>query len=226
LALTVLSVVVLATAAMITVAMAVPVLALKPQPSGRLVAGVQGRYEKIKDLQAHFEQETQLPEGRRLAASGEVFFKKPNMIRWDFLKPDPQSIITDGKTMWIYEPAEKQVQVYGAGVLDPRLKMAFFSDLRRLEDDFTLRSGRPAGGRQVLELEPKEGRNLGFRHLTLLISREMRVVESRSTDAAGNVTTVKFSDFKENSGLPNSLFTFTPPQGVRVIKPQGMAPGF
>lgn len=198
------------------------------QPTSRqIVAGVQERYAKIADIKAHFEQVTTLPRGRELKAAGEAYFKKPNMIRWDFQSPEAQSIITDGKTMWLYEPAEKQVQVYGAQMLGTRLRMGFFSDLRRLEEDFVLSAGQPTERYHVLELEPKEGRGLDARHLTLFISREpMRVVEAKITDLAGNDTVVKFSQIMENTALPESLFTFSPPEGVRVIRPPTQGPRF
>jgi outer membrane lipoprotein carrier protein len=202
-------------------------VAEKALSASQIVAGVQARYANIRDIQARFEQVTVLPGGRRLEAAGSAYFKKPNMIRWDFSRPEPQSVITDGKTMWLYEPQAKQVQVYDASMLDPRLRMGFFSDLRRLGEDFALSAGPPTECCYRLELEPRPGRGLDLRHLTLLISRQpMRVVEARILDAAGGETAVRFKDIKENSKLLDSLFKFTPPSGVRVIKPQATAPGY
>ncbi|MFH0809295.1 MAG: outer membrane lipoprotein carrier protein LolA [Pseudomonadota bacterium] len=201
----------------------VDVAAEKKQPqnsSKEVIAGVQAKYEKTTDIRASFEQVTTMPGGRRLQASGQAFFKKPNMIRWDFVKPEAQAIITDGRTMWLYEPTEKQVQVYDAKMLDARLRMGFFSDLRRLEEDFTICMGGLVERCNVLELEPKPDRGLDMRHITLLISvNPTRVVEARVTDATGNLTTIKFSAIKENTGIKDSVFKFSPPAGVRVIKP-------
>jgi outer membrane lipoprotein carrier protein len=195
--------------------------------SEKIVAGVQARYAKINDIKAHFEQVTLLPTGRMLKATGEALFRKPNMIRWDFAAPEPQSIITDGQTMWLYEPNEKQVQVYPAGMLDARLRMGFFQDLRRLSEDFKLSAGQSTACCYSLELAPKPGKDVGLRHLTLLISREpMRVVEARVKDMAGNDTVIKFSDIKEDTGLPANLFHFEPPPGVRVIQPPTQGPKF
>ena len=191
-----------------------------------IVVAFQARYAKIKDIRADFEQVTRLPGGRRLEASGQAWFRRPNMIRWDFQRPETESIITDGRTMWIYEPVAKQVQVYGAALLEPRLRMGFFSDLRRLEEDFVLNAGPATACCYVLELDPRPGRQIDLRHLTLYISREpMRVVEAKTIDLAGNQTTVKFSHIKENSGLKEGLFQFSPPPGVKVIRPQAPGPG-
>ena len=196
-------------------------------PTARqIIDKVQARYAKTKDIKARFEQATVLPGGRRLEAAGQAYFKKPNMIRWDFTRPEAESIITNGQTMWIYEPAAHQVQVYSAGLLDPRLQMGFFSDLRRLEDDFDISAGKPTACCWVLDLAPKPGRGVDLRHLTLLVARDtLRVVQATSADMAGNDTTVRFVDMKENTGLKDSLFNFTPPPGTQVIQPAGAGVG-
>lgn len=209
--------------ALVLLAAALSLAAPRPLTSEQVIAGVQERYAKIGDLRADFEQVTTLPGGRKLAAAGSAYFKKPNMIRWDFSRPEAQSIITDGRTMWIYEPQLKQVQVYDAALLDARLRMGFFSDLRRLTEDFNVRAGEPTECCHVLELEPKQGRAIDLRHLTLYISRDpMRVVEAKTVDLAGNETNIKFSSIKENTGLKEGLFKFSPPPGTKVIKPQGL----
>lgn len=193
----------------------------RPLTCEQIIEGVQARYAKLTDIQAGFEQVTQLPGGRRLEAAGTAYFKKPRMIRWDFERPEPQSIITDGQTMWVWEPQQRQVQVYGAALLDARLRLGFFQDLRRLSEDFTMRVGEPTECCHTLELEPKPGRVIDLRHLTLFILREpMRVVRARTVDLAGNVTEIEFRDIKENTGLKDSLFRFSPPPGTKVIKPQ------
>ena len=45
---------------------------------------------------------------RKTNSSGEVTFKKPGRMRWDYEKPDKSSYITDGGVLWLYEPDDKQ----------------------------------------------------------------------------------------------------------------------
>jgi outer membrane lipoprotein carrier protein len=189
-----------------------------------IVSGVQKRYGRIKDIKSDFRQETKIKPGNRvLTARGSAFFKKPKMIRWDFLIPEQQQIITDGQTMWIYEPQEKQVQVYDAGYLDARLRLGFFSDLRRLAEDFQMTAGPEDDRHYQLQLVPKH-EGLDVKRITLWVAKKpMRVVRAAFVDLAGNETNLWFANIRENTGLADSMFTFVPPEGTTVIRQPGSA---
>jgi len=189
-----------------------------------IIDGVQKRYTRIKDIKADFRQETRIMPGNRvLTARGSAYFKKPKMIRWDFLIPDQQQIITDGQTMWIYEPKEKQVQMYDASYLDARLRLGFFSDLRRLAEDFTMTAGPEDNRHYQLVLVPKH-QGLDVKKLVLWVAKKpMRVVRAAFVDLAGNETRLWFANIKENTGIADSMFTFTPPEGTTVIRQPGAA---
>ena len=42
-------------------------------------------------------------------ASGKMFVRYPGKMRWEYEKPERQVMITDGRRLWIYRPAENQV---------------------------------------------------------------------------------------------------------------------
>ena len=42
-------------------------------------------------------------------ASGKVYFSHPGKMRWEYLVPTRNKIISDGNTLWIYRPDENQV---------------------------------------------------------------------------------------------------------------------
>jgi len=44
-------------------------------------------------------------------AEGHLIVRPPGKMRWEYTVPEPQSIISDGRTMWIYRPTDKQVMV-------------------------------------------------------------------------------------------------------------------
>ena len=41
---------------------------------------------------------------------GKVYFKKKGMMRWDYQVPN-QKLISNGQTLWYYQPEENQVFV-------------------------------------------------------------------------------------------------------------------
>ena len=53
-------------------------------------------------------------------ASGKIFVRYPGKMRWEYMKPEKQVIITDGFKLWIYRPADNQVMIGSAPT--------FFSD--------------------------------------------------------------------------------------------------
>src|SRR5262245_13953987 len=91
-------------------AAAAPAAAQATAPAGRLdvkgvVAEVQRRYDSAADFRSKFSQTlTSAALGRKTNSSGEVAFKKPGRMRWDYEKPDKSTYVTDGGVLWLYEP--------------------------------------------------------------------------------------------------------------------------
>ncbi|MFZ0132886.1 MAG: outer membrane lipoprotein carrier protein LolA, partial [Desulfobacterales bacterium] len=44
-------------------------------------------------------------------ATGRMFVRKPEMMRWEYDKPERQVIITNADKLWIYRPQDNQVTV-------------------------------------------------------------------------------------------------------------------
>src|SRR5208337_1057552 len=70
---------------------------------------IQNRYEKTNDIEANFIQDY-IGKGMKQPNRGEgkVYLKKKGMMRWDYTTPH-QKLISDGHTLWFYQPDEKQV---------------------------------------------------------------------------------------------------------------------
>ena len=99
--------------------------------------GIQNRYEKTNDIEADFTQEyinkliKQPTQG-----TGKVYFKKKGMMRWDYTTPH-QNLISDGHTLWFYQPDDKQVLVSSlSNVLKEKTPLAFLAGEGDLNRDF------------------------------------------------------------------------------------------
>ena len=44
-------------------------------------------------------------------ASGTMIVKRPGMMRWEYIEPEKQTIISDGDMLWVYRPEDNQVIV-------------------------------------------------------------------------------------------------------------------
>ena len=190
-----------------------------------VLAELQSRYEKTNDLEAGFLQEYIGKVMKRpQRGEGKVYFKKNGMMRWDYRIPN-QKLISNGLTLWYYQPEENQVFVSDvAKVLKEKTPLAFLSGEGDLSRDFTLLNlNEPVsqkGENFILELVPKEP-DATLAKLVLTVDKKTYyVVQADVFDELGNVTRTRFIDIKTNVDLPNSLFQFTIPRGAEVLRMQ------
>jgi outer membrane lipoprotein carrier protein len=190
-----------------------------------LVARVQARYDRTHQLSARFRQETRLHGFDQVqTGEGQVWILKPGMMRWDYAKPERQTIVASGDTLWIYLPQDRQVirdQV--AHSLGTRTPALFLAGQARLTELFTVTGAWPddssEAGLVQLELTPQSGAvpyalvQLGIDPHSYLVRRV------RLADALGNITTMWFEDIDTEQPVNPSLFQFQVPPGVDVISP-------
>jgi len=187
--------------------------------------GIQNRYEKANDVEANFTQEY-FGKGMRQPNRGEgkVYLKKRGMMRWDYTTPH-QKLISDGHTLWFYQPDEKQVLVSDVSrVLKEKTPLAFLAGEGNLGRDFNLLNLKESVSQKeesyVVELTPKEPLAT-FSKLILTVDKgAFTVLQADVLDEMGNLTQTRFIDVQTNVGLPNAFFQFTIPPGTEVIKMQ------
>jgi len=194
---------------------------------------VQKRYENTNDIEASFLQEYIGKVMKRpQRGEGKVFFKKKGMMRWDYRIPN-QQLISNGLTLWYYQPEENQVFVSDVSkVIKEKTPLAFLAGEGDLSRDFKLLNFNESVSQKeenfVLELAPKEP-DAVLSKLTLTVDKKTYyVVQADVFDGLGNVTRTRFIDIKTNVGFPNSFFHFTIPPGAEVLRAQelpGSPPG-
>lgn len=180
---------------------------------------VQATYDKVQDFTARFTQEyTSVSMGSTRASEGRVFFKKPGKMRWDYAKPDERYMISDGKSLWVYEP--EFAQYYSESLQESQLPSAlrFLMGKGQLRDEFAIRIRTQDADKITLELVPKE-RSSQFSRLHFVVDdKTSTVLEITVFDALGNANRLRFHDVKQNSGLPDKGFDFEAPKGTTRVK--------
>jgi outer membrane lipoprotein carrier protein len=189
-------------------------------PATDVAAALQRKYDSVKDFSATF---TQTYEGgvlrRKSSESGTVFVKKPGKMRWNYTGPEKKLFVSDGQTMFLYFPDEKQVMKNDVPSQDQATSAVLFlmgkGDIVR---DFDIRWAD--GGSDTtyrLRLDPKT-RQSEYDWLEVTADREtLRIVGLTAADAQGGRSSFTFSNFKENAGLADKMFQFTIPRGTEVI---------
>lgn len=183
---------------------------------------VQARYEGVRDLRARFRQQSLSvafgEAGRESEARGEVVFAKPGRMRWTYEAPEPSVVVSDGQTLWIYDPEAGEVQVMdvGQGFLSGTA-IQFLLGEGDLLASFDVRSEDCGADPVRLSMRPR-GEST-YEQLDLVVDRASGLVQATSVhDLFGNRTDVAFEDVRLNTDPPDSTFRFEPPPGTRVLE--------
>lgn len=203
---------------------AAPAWATDPAPApgpaasvDALVKAVEARYAGVEVLRAGFVQTTKSPLYGDEKQSGTLVLERPTRMRWEF-EGDGKLFVADGTTMWIFNPADKQVirftdyaaQASGAeSVLQALDKVGQRFDVTVVSSDATAGS--------VLSLQPKAGETPQFKKLLLTLDASLVLRKVEITDPFDTVTLIEFSDVKLGGEVPPETFLFRVPDGVEVI---------
>ncbi|WP_291317214.1 outer membrane lipoprotein carrier protein LolA [Desulfuromonas sp.] len=155
------------------------------------------------------------------------------LFRWEYEQPAVQQIVSDGRTMWVYLPENRQVlrsEIDLAAPTRPDDPLIFLTGLGNLERDFHIAwavPDRDAAGNFVLELKPRASSTF-IQSLMFVVDRgavaspknaDFPILSATLFDPGGNRTTIEFARGRTNQGLPDSRFRFEVPEGVEIFNP-------
>jgi len=152
-------------------------------------------------------------------ASGRIFVKRPGMMRWEYQKPEPQTIITDGSTLWIYRPEDQQVMIGKAPDFFRNGKGAgFLSDIRLLRNKFYITlSNALQNDSYLLKLLPIEQTfDLSLIHL-LISTKTFDIVRIVTYNSYDDKTRIELNNIQFHQNLDDALFTFKIPDGTEIL---------
>lgn len=195
----------------------------------QILSGLSSKYRSMGSLQASYRRVASTPttdqifqSGASQVATGILSWERPDKLLLNQASPDPEVMVTDGRTVWWHIPAEKLVYLYRnidvAGQLKPLL--AFLSGLDSLNANFNVAQTPPDAsrpGQHGLVLIPKTGDGTADR-LTVWCDDSFALTGFRLESVTGETTDFYFSGLKENPRLNNRLFTFKIPRGTEVIE--------
>jgi len=190
------------------------------QPSSAAADGVLDRlaerYANVPTLEASFVQTSRSPLYGEEIQKGTVALERPNKMRWEF--EGDRSFITDGATLWIWSPRDKQVMRVEAVADELTAGLQVLQSLHRVRELFavTVVSTDATAG-TVLSLAPKPGDPVLFQKLLLTLDPALNLKQVDMTDAQDMQTSLVFSGVVLGKDLPDDLFTFVVPEGVEVV---------
>jgi outer membrane lipoprotein carrier protein len=172
---------------------------------------------KAETISGRFSQLTLDGSGTQLQeTSGEMALKRPGQFRWHTDAPMEQLLISNGQTIWLYDPDLEQVTIQK---MDQRLThtpaLLLSGDVSKIAESFdiTLKEG---GDVVDFILKPKAADSL-FDTLRLSFRGGM-LNDMQLIDNVGQRTNILFLGVKMNPPIAASQFTFEVPAGVDVIQ--------
>jgi outer membrane lipoprotein carrier protein len=153
---------------------------------------------------------------------GQLIVKKPGKMRWEYKAPEEKLFVSDGLKIYSYVPQDRQVVVTAVPPDDeantPALFLAGKGNITRdfAVLDAEVPAGMPAGTR-TLKLVPKTRQP---EYDALLLSVDPATLAMRGlqwVDPQGGVSSLSFTNLKENLGIADKQFAFNVPRGVDVV---------
>ncbi len=173
--------------------------------------------DKMHTLKGSFTQKVTDQNGDILQeVSGQFFFKKPNLFKWDYLEPSKSQLISDGELLYLYDPDLKQVvisQLSKIGGVSPAMLLV----TRDLESLFKVSSLRDAQGVYWFMAVPHEPEKANFKKVFISFVED-KIKRMRIIDGFDNTTEINFIKINQNLIINEAIFLFNTPEDTDVIK--------
>lgn len=208
---------------------AAPAAAPAPSADARLdavVDAIQKTYDGTTDFSGSFTQKYTFTLLRRTEESkGEVKFKKPGLMRWDYAQPKVKSFVVDGKSLWLHSKEDNTAFVNACFKNDGlTASVAFLWGQGKIREQFDVKWFDGVFGDKSdhhLELVPRQGNSIFAKLILVVDPKSSRVKQSIVVDPSGNVNQFIYTNLKFNKSLSDKDFAFTPPSGTHVARMPG-----
>ena len=155
---------------------------------------------------------------------GNLAYQRPDRFRLDYVSPDEQTLLADGRQFWHLDVDLRQVSVRSQKAVLAQAPAALIltaTDVRTLQAAFDLRPMPDADGLSWVEVNPKvtDGTLRQLRVGLRGAGKQAQVVVLEFSDGFGQTSRLELSGFASNPTLPASTFVLNPPPGYQVLRP-------
>ena len=203
---------------MLALAAGLGLLVASAAQAADIASTIQARYEKLRTFSATFEQTlTHKESGSVEKRQGNRLFQKPLLIRWQTDKPHEETLVVTHKEIWDYLADEEIAYRYPLELVrDSRTIIQVITGQAALTKDFDVKEAGQENGLAKLHLYPKEPAPQMVEALLWVEPSTGYIRRASIIDFYGNSNDVRFTQFKPDTSLKESDFTFTAPKGVEV----------
>ena len=171
---------------------------------------------ELDGFQADFTQTVKSQDGRiQDRTFGKVWLQTPDKLRWVYLGEFPETIVADGKNIWIHDESLQQVTVRPQSDQTADSPLMILADVSQLDSQFQVTELGDYEDMLLLELKSLDSESQFERILLGLDSNGIRMMAME--DAFGQRTEIHFENIQKNQPADPQLFSFTPPEGSDVV---------
>ncbi|MGQ9631719.1 MAG: LolA family protein [bacterium] len=178
-----------------------------------IISLVSAQSDRIRDISGELRSTIRLGD-RRTEVISKFYFKRPNKIRRDAMEPQVQTVVSDGRAAWVYQPTMKRalrIDISRASREELRqlglegesgediislIGSSFSLEIAGIEDVDGARAYR-------LEAKPKGPSRLPIQKIVLWIDSERwTVLKNKTFDSNGNLyISIEFGDYRDVDGV-------------------------
>lgn len=152
---------------------------------------------------------------RTQTTQGSFQILRPGLFKWEYTRPYKQTIVGDGKTIWLYDVDLAQVTKSSQNQTIGDSPAAILSNKTALESSYNLKEDGSNNGIDYVLAQPKRN-NAGYQYIRIGFKGD-NLAAMQLKDSFGNETSISFSNLNTKPNLSRNGFKFTPPKGVDVL---------
>lgn len=169
------------------------------------------RLDKVKSFHATFSQKVTDGSGASVQdGEGEMWVQRPNLFNWHMTAPDESTLISDGKTLWFYNPFVEQVSA--SWLKDATGNTPFMLIARNQASDWKQYNIAQKGDNFSLTPKSIDG---NLKQFDINVSTNGTINQFSAVEQDGQRSSYALKT-QQNGAISADKFTFTPPKGVTL----------
>lgn len=173
------------------------------------------RFIQTKTLSSTFSQ-TNVTGKKTQTSKGQLAISRPDRFRWEYQQPDPQIIVGDSQSLWIYDEDLNQVSQKNQKSTLGDTPAALLAGNNTVSKFYTLTEKPNRQGLEWLEAKPKT-QDQGFATIRMgFADGDLKAMEL--TDFTGQQTSISFGSWNKAPVFSPKQFEFTPPKGADILR--------
>ena len=187
---------------------------------GRILKGLQDRYNHAKTLQVSFNETYTVPGRPRQSESGTLTLRKPGRMRWDYTQPQGKLFVSDGKDVYLYTPDAHRVEKMRLKESeDWRAPLAFLLGKLDFQKEFRDIALKSENGDFIVTAKAKSDR-LPYEDVRITATPDYVIKNLVVTGQDNSVLAFNFTDEKLNPAVSDAQFKFQMPAGATLVTPE------